>query len=59
MPATFPSLGDAWPESAPSGDMHLAVTTLSSASGANDRTSLRRGVAGLDLPHSRDDLDAA
>ena len=49
-----------------SGDMLLAVTTLSSAWGADDRTSLRRGVAaatghvaGLDLPHSLEELDAA
>ena len=47
------------------GDTLLAVTTLSSASGADDRTSLRRGVAaatgqvaGLDLPTSLEELDA-
>ena len=46
--------------------MLLAVTTLSSASGADDRTGLHRGVAaamghvaGLDLPHSLEELDAA
>ncbi len=49
-----------------SGDMLLTVTTLSSAAGADDRTSLRRGVAaatgyvaGLDLPRSLKELDAA
>ena len=48
------------------GDTLLAVTTLSSASGANDKTSLRRGVAaatgqvaGLDLPTSFEELDVA
>lgn len=46
-------------------DTLLAVTTLSSASGANDKTSLRRGVAaatgqvaGLDFPTSFEELDA-
>ena len=48
------------------GDTLLAVTALSSASGADDRTSLRRGVAaatgqvaGLPLPSTLEELDAA
>ena len=48
------------------GEALLTVTTLSSASGAGDRISLRRGVAaatghvaGLELPRSLDELDAA
>jgi sugar/nucleoside kinase (ribokinase family) len=48
------------------GDTLLAVTTLASAAGADDRTSLRRGVAaatgqvaGLELPTSLEELDAA
>ncbi len=48
------------------GEVLLTVTTLSSASGADDRISLRRGVAaatghvaGLELPRSLDELDAA
>ena len=50
----------------PAGDTLLAVTTLSNASGADDKTSLRRGVAaatgqvaGLPLPTSFEELDAA
>ncbi len=49
----------------PAGDTLLAVTTLSNASGADDKTSLRRGVAaatgqvaGLPLPTSFEELDA-
>jgi sugar/nucleoside kinase (ribokinase family) len=52
--------------SAGAGHVLLAVTTLSSASGADDRATLRRGVAaatghiaGLDLPISLEELDAA
>ena len=48
------------------GDTLVAVTTLSSAAGADDRTSVRRGVAagtgqvaGLPLPTSLEELDAA
>lgn len=48
------------------GDTLVAVTTLSSAAGADDRTSIRRGVAaatgqvaGLPLPTSLEELDAA
>ena len=53
-------------EVATPGDTLLAVTTLASAQGADDRTSLRRGVAaatgqvaGLELPTSFHELDAA
>ena len=49
-----------------SGDTMLTVTTLSSAAGADDNTSLRRGVAaatghvaGLELPQSLEELDVA
>ncbi len=52
-------------DSAGAGEVLLAVTTLSSAAGADDRTSLRRGVAaatgvvaGLPLPTTLDELDA-
>lgn len=48
------------------GDTLLAVTTLASAAGADDKMSLRRGVAaatgevaGLELPTSFHELDAA
>ncbi len=48
------------------GDTLMAVTALSSASGADDRTSIRRGVAaatgqvaGLPLPTTLEELDAA
>ena len=48
------------------GDTLMAVTTLSSAAGADDRTSIRRGVAaatgqvaGLPLPTCLEELDAA
>ena len=48
------------------GDTLMAVTALSSASGADDRISIRRGVAaatgqvaGLPLPTSFEELDAA
>ena len=47
------------------GDILLTVTTMSSAMGADDHTSLQRGVAaatghvaGLGLPRSLDELDA-
>ena len=53
------SNGDIFP-----GDTLMAVTALSSAAGASDRASLRRGVAaatgliaGLPLPSSLEELD--
>ena len=60
----FPTAPISSPEPVEAGDVLLAVTALSSASGASDHQSVRRGVvaatgsvAGLPLPLSFEELD--
>lgn len=64
QPEYFPTAPISSPEPVEAGDVLLAVTALSSASGASDQQSVRRGVvaatgsvAGLPLPLSLEELD--